>query len=111
MAQLQAQQKKLLAKRKTELTVMQDRLLDGYLSTLIEEEAFQAKSAQLRRELGEVEESFEKTNSLDPDAPLRALAVFDFSQNLVDVWRGSNFARKREILECVSLNRRALSIN
>ncbi len=105
LGQLQRQQKQLLAKRKTELTGMHDRLLNGYLSGLIQEDAFQAKSAQLRREMAEVEESLEKTNSYDPDAPLRALAVFDFSQNLVDVWRGSNFARKREILECVSLNR------
>ena len=54
----------------------------------------------------EMEESIEKTNRLDPDAPLRALALFDFSQNLVDVWHGSKSARKRQILECVSLNRR-----
>ena len=63
------------------------------------------KSVQIRRELAEVEESMEKNNSIDPEAPLRALAVFDFSQNLVDVWRGSNTAQKREVLEVVSLNR------
>jgi hypothetical protein len=33
------------------------------------------------------------------------MAVFDFSQNLVDIWRGSNFALRREILDCVSSNR------
>ena len=32
-------------------------------------------------------------------------AVFDFSQNLANLWRGSNYAVRREILECVSLNR------
>ena len=106
LGQLHRQQKQLLAKRKTELTLMQDRLLDGYLSGMIDEAAFQVKSAQLRRELGEVEEAMEKNNSIDPDAPLRALAVFDFSQNLVDIWRGSNSAKKRQILEDVSLNRR-----
>jgi len=105
LGQLQRQQKQLLAKRKTELTVMQDRLLDGYLSSMIDEAAYQAKSVQIRRELAEVEESTEKTNSIDPEAPVRALALFDFSQNLVDVWRGSNTAKKREILEVVSLNR------
>ncbi|GAB4138394.1 MAG: hypothetical protein Tsb009_06590 [Planctomycetaceae bacterium] len=34
-----------------------------------------------------------------------ALTVFDFSQNLGEIWRGSNFAVRREILNCVSLNR------
>jgi len=33
------------------------------------------------------------------------MAVFDFSQNLVDVRRGSNPARKHGILDAVSLNR------
>ncbi len=47
----------MLAKRKTELANMQDRLLNCYLSGAIEEEAFQAKTAELKRELAEVEES------------------------------------------------------
>ena len=34
-----------------------------------------------------------------------ALPVFDLSQNLVGIWRGSNFAARREILVCVSSNR------
>ena len=106
LGQLHRQQKQLLAKRKTELTLMQDRLLDGYLSGMIDEAAFQTKTAQLRRELAEVEEAMEKNNRIAPDAPLRALALFDFSQNLVDIWRGSNSARKCQILESVSLNRR-----
>jgi hypothetical protein len=37
--------------------------------------------------------------------PERALALFDFSQNLVDLWQRSNWDEKREILDCVSLNR------
>ncbi|HOA76059.1 MAG TPA: recombinase family protein, partial [Phycisphaerae bacterium] len=41
----------------------------------------------------------------DPARGEAALATFEFSQNLVPIWRGSNSARKRTILECVSLNR------
>jgi hypothetical protein len=52
-----------------------------------------------------VEESLDQTNRYDPDAPVRALALFDFSQNLVELWRGSNSDVRREILDCVSLNR------
>ena len=95
----------MLSKRKTELANMQDRLLNCYLSGAIEEEAFQAKRAELKRESVEVEESLEKAGNYDPDAPTRALAVFDFSQNLVRLWQRSNSAQKREILDCVSLNR------
>ena len=95
----------MLAKRKTELANMQDRLLNCYLSGAIEDAAFQAKTAELKRELAEVEESIEKAGNYDPDAPARALAVFDFSQNLVRIWQRSNSAQKREILDCVSLNR------
>ena len=44
-------------------------------------------------------------SAYDPEAPERALALFDFSQNLVDLWRGSNSGDRRQILESVSLNR------
>jgi len=33
------------------------------------------------------------------------LAVFDFSQNAAEIWRGSKMLEKREILESLSLNR------
>ena len=105
IGQLRRQQGQLLGKRKVELSAMQDRLLNGYLAGVIEEPAFQTKSADLKRELGEVEESLERAGTYDPDAPAHALALFDFSQNLVNVWRRSNSAVKRNVLDCVSLNR------
>jgi hypothetical protein len=39
------------------------------------------------------------------DAADSKQALFDFSQNLVELWRGSNTDVRREILDCVSLNR------
>lgn len=84
---------------------MQDRLLNCHLSGAIEESTFTAKTAELTGELAEVDESPEKTESFDPDAPLRALAVFEFSQKVAELWHRSNFEEKREILECVSSNR------
>jgi site-specific DNA recombinase len=92
-------------KRRTELANMQDRLLNGYLAGAIEEAVFKAKTAALKREAGEVDESIENAGKFDPAAPERALALFDFSQNLADRWRRSNSVVKREILDCVSLNR------
>jgi hypothetical protein len=34
-----------------------------------------------------------------------ALAIFDFSQNAAEIWRGSKMPTRREVLESVSLNR------
>ncbi len=101
----QAERKKTLTKRRTELTNMQDRLLNGYLAGTINEAVFQAKSADLKSQAEEVERQLDEANEFDPAFGQAALAVFDFSQNLVPLWRGSNSAGKREVLECVSLNR------
>ena len=98
-------QKQALAKRKTELANMQDRLLNGFLAGAIEEPVFETKRRELNRQQTDVEEALEQAKTCDPEAAVRALALFDFSQNLVDLWHGSNSEAKREILECVSLNR------
>ena len=109
--ELHRRQKQVFLKRKTELANMQERLLNGFLSGAIEEEVFQAKSAGLKQEVAQVDESLEQAQNYDPDAPVRALAVFDFSQNLVSLWQRSNSAQKREILDCVSLNRAVDSVS
>lgn len=109
--ELQRQRKQSMAKRKTELAGMQDRLLNGYLAGAIEQAAFQAKAVDLKREIGQVEESLERATLCDPDAPTRALALFDFSQRVADIWHGSNSEVKREILDCVSLNRTVSAVS
>ena len=76
-----------------------------HLAGVVEEAAFQAKTTDLKRDLADVDESIEKAAKFDPDAPTRAPAIFDLSQNLAGLWQRSNSAHKREILECVSLNR------
>lgn len=103
--ELQRQRKQALAKRKTELAGMHDRLLNGYLAGAIDQTLFQTKAADLKRDLDHVEESLKHANLCDHDAPRRALALFDFSQRVADIWYGSNSETKREILDCVSLNR------
>lgn len=99
------QRKQTLAKRRTEHAHMCDRLLNGYLAGTIEEATFQAKTADLKRQLAEAEESLDQANGYEPDAPARALAVFEFSQSLVATWERSNSEGRREVLDCVSLNR------
>lgn len=104
-AALMAQQRTALAKRKTELANMQDRLLNAFLAGNIDEAAFNAKSVELKREAEDVERRLDEAAHLDPAAAELALTVFDFSQRLAEHWRGSKFAEKRELLECVTLNR------
>ncbi|MGE4159158.1 MAG: recombinase family protein [Planctomycetota bacterium] len=102
---VQRHSKQTLTKRKSELEGMLDRLLSGFIAGHVEESVFTAKTASLKREAAEVEESLAQAKKYDPEAPVRALALFDFSQNLVDLWRGSNSEVKREILDAISLNR------
>ena len=106
-----AMRRKMLTKRQTELTNMQDRLLNGYLAGTIDEPTFQMKSADLKSQLEDVECQLDEADQFDPAFGQTALAVFDFGQNLVPLWRGSNSARKRTILECVSLNRMLSDVN
>ena len=84
---------------------MQDRLLNGYLAGTIDEAAFMAKSADLKRQAEEAQRQLDEADVFDPAFGQAALAVYDFSQNLPEIWRGSNWTTRRDILECVSLNR------
>ena len=105
VAAAKARRTKALTKRRTELTNMQDRLLNAYLAGTVTEAAFAAKSADLKAQMDEVEKQLDDADGFDSSFGQAALAVFDFSQNAVDLWRGSNSATRREILDCVSLNR------
>lgn len=108
---VQAERKRILAKRRTELTNMQDRLLNGYLAGSIDQQTFQIKSLDLKTQLEEVERQLDEVDKFDPARGEAALATFEFSQNLVELWRGSNSAQKRELLEVVSLNRKVSDVS
>ena len=94
-----------LTKRKSELAAMKDRLLNAYLSGTIDDATYTAKSDELKGEAAKAEETIERLNG---DAPIDAalgLRLFDWSQNVADLWLGSNITQKREILDLLSLNR------
>lgn len=99
------QQRTALAKRQSELKGMQDRLLNAFLAATIDEPTFTAKSAELQHETAKVNESIDQLGDFDPARGDAALAIFDWSQNAADIWRGSNNDRRREILDSVCLNR------
>ena len=86
-------------------------MLNGYLAGSIDEQAFQMKSLDLKAQLEEVERQLEEADKFDPACGKAALATFEFSQNLVELWRGSNLAQKRELLEVVSLNRKVSDVS
>ncbi|QNN24730.1 hypothetical protein HED60_21450 [Planctomycetales bacterium ZRK34] len=108
---VQAEQRRVMAKRRTELVNMQDRLLNAYLAGSIDEQTFQIKSHDLKTQLEEVERQLDEVDKFDPACGEAALATFEFSQNLVELWRGSNSTGKRELLDVVSLNRKVSDVS
>jgi hypothetical protein len=107
----QRRQAATLAKRRTELKTMQDRLLNAYLGGMVDEEAFRGKSEELKGEEAKVRESLDRLAELDPKCGEAALALFDWAQNAAETWRGSNNAARREILDFVCLNRILSDVN
>ncbi len=104
-------QSKSLAKRKTELVTMQDRLLNAYLAGTVEEVVYKAKTNELKAEQARNEEALAQLGDVDPARGETALALFDWTQNAAEIWRGSNNRIRREILDAVCLNRTLTDLN
>ena len=101
----QRRQQAALTKRRGELASMQDRLLNAYLAGSINEATFNAKGAEFKSQQALVDESLAAVEDVDEAYGKTALAVFDWSQRAADLWRGSNNAVRRDILDAVCLNR------
>lgn len=102
---LQLHRHRTLGKRRTELANMQERLLNTYLAGTIDEATFTAKTADLAGQQADVERQIDSLPQMDGTQGKAVLGAFDLSQNLAQIWRGSNSALRRELLDCVSLNR------
>ena len=99
------QQRRTLAKRRSELRNMEDRLLNAYLAGMLDEDAFNAKAAELKCEAAEVAASLANLDrTVPPDGEL-AVRLFDWTQKLPEIWLGSNITARREILEAICSNR------
>jgi len=103
--QFERHRRRMLNKRQTELTNMQERLLNTHLTGAIDEATFSAKSTDLKHEQADVDRQLGETTQVDLNHAETVLKAYDFSQNLAKIWRGSNSTAKRELLDCVSLNR------
>jgi site-specific DNA recombinase len=102
---LQRNQRSAQTKRRAELITMNDRLLNAFLAGSIDEATFNAKLATLRDEVAVLDASLGKVFTVEPTDVRAALAIFEFSQKIPEIWRGSKMLPKREILEAVYLNR------
>ena len=100
-----------LAKRKTELANIQDRLLNVFLTGAIEEVVYKAKFNELKAEAAKTDEALDKLGDVDPARGDLAVTLFDWTQRAADVWSGSNNAVRREILDAVCLNRCLNDVN
>ena len=100
-----------LAKRKAELATMQDRLLNAYLAGTVDDVAYKAKANELTAEVAKIEEAVAQLRAVEPARGQTALALFDWTQRAAELWRGSNTAVRREILDAVCLNRVLDTVN
>ena len=94
-----------MTKRRGELVSMQDRLLNACLAGSIDDVTFNTKGAEFKSQQALVAESLAGVEDVDDACATTAMAVFDWSQRAADLWRGSNNAVRREILDSVCLNR------
>lgn len=100
-----ARQVSSLRKRRSELANMQDRLLNAYLAGSVPDETYRAKQEDLATEVQGVEASLDGAGEVDPQRGQAAVAIFDWSQNAAEIWRGSNNDDRRAILDALCLNR------
>jgi hypothetical protein len=84
---------------------MQNRLLNAYLTGIVEEVVFKAEANKLKAEAAKADEALVQLGNPTPTRGETALALFDWTQRAADIWCGSNSAVRRQILDCVCLNR------
>lgn len=99
------QQKRILGRKKVELEKQNDRLLSLYLDGQLDAGTYQDKSATLQGQIRELDNGVSACGDLDPACGDMAVRVYDFTQNAIEVWRGSKMAGKQRILRTISLNR------
>lgn len=96
--------RKAISARLAENKGMQERLMNGYLSGAIPENDFRAKNEELKAVRLNLEAEWASAGQFNPTNNQTALAAFDFCQKAVDLFHGSNYSTRREILDCVSSN-------
>ncbi|MFN5900968.1 MAG: hypothetical protein ACK48Y_25800 [Planctomyces sp.] len=68
---------------------------------------FKAKTAELKADTARVTEA---QGNVDPTRGTDVLTVYDWSQKAAKIWRGSNTAVRRQILDSICLNRQVSDV-
>lgn len=102
---------KTLRKRKAELENMQDKLLNIFLTELVNEDIFNTKTEELKAEAKSIGKRLDDIESGHDIVRLKSQKIVAFSQNVQKILRGSNFTNKRTLLQLVSSNRRLSDVS
>ncbi|MCL2645400.1 MAG: recombinase family protein [Phycisphaerales bacterium] len=102
---LQEEINRTLRKRQTEITQIQQRLLDGYLVGSIDKSTFTAKSTELKLETDQLRDRLAEAAPPSEEFRKRVLETFDFAQNVGARWKVSDTDLRRQILTCILLKR------
>lgn len=105
-AQQRDRQQTILTRRRTELTSTKDRLVRAFVSGALDEGTLKAQTVEIDAQLSEVNRGLEAGGDIDESRGDIAAKLFDWTQNAAADWRGSKIARRRLVLEAISLNRR-----
>jgi len=87
------------------------RLLNAYLTGTVDDDVYKAKTNELKAEVANVDATLAQLGDVDPARGELAVNLFDWTQKAADVWRGSNNAVRRRILDSVCLNRIVGDVN
>ena len=74
------------------------------------DDAFKAKTAELKADTARVTEEIDAQGNVDPTRGTDVLTVYDWSQKAAKIWRGSNTAVRRQILDSICLNRQVSDV-
>lgn len=75
------------------------RLLNAYLTGTVDDDIYKAKTNELKAEVANVDATLAQLGDVDPARGELAVNLFDWTQKAADVWRGSNNAVRRRILD------------
>ncbi|MCL2640337.1 MAG: recombinase family protein [Phycisphaerales bacterium] len=102
---IQEELNRTLRKRSTEITQIQSRLLDGYLTGNIDKSTFTAKSTELKLESDQLRDRLANAKPPSEEFRNRVLETFDFAQNVGERWKVSDTDVRRQILVSTLLKR------
>ena len=92
------------------LHFIQDRLLNAYLAGTVDDDGFKAKTAELNADTVRVTKEIDAQGNVDLTRGTDVLTVYEWSQKAAKIWRGSNTAVRRQILDSICLNRQVSDV-